>query len=113
VPATLRWATWLIWAEAAALAVVAALLLYTASAALFAIGYAATMAALLGWLGYALSRLRSWARGPVIVLELLFAPIGYYMILGGLWWLGVPTILAGLTGVGLLLASPSREALSR
>jgi hypothetical protein len=72
--------------------------------------YTAVMAALLGGLGWALHRRRSWARGPAIVLQLLLLPIGYSMVTTGLW-LGVAVIAVGLSGAGTLLAPSTRAAL--
>jgi hypothetical protein len=69
------------------------------------------MTAVLGLLSLALRRRRGWARGPAIVLELLFLPIGYSMALGGLPWLGIPLIAAGLGGAGALLVPATRAAL--
>lgn len=73
--------------------------------------FAALMAGLLGGLAAALGRLRAWARGPAIVIEILLVPIGYYMITGGIAWLGVLTMAVGLIGAGLLLAPSTRTAL--
>jgi hypothetical protein len=72
--------------------------------------YTAVMAALLGGLGWALHRRRSWARGPAIVLQLLLLPIGYSMVTTGLW-LGAAVIAVGLCGAGTLLAPSTRAAL--
>jgi hypothetical protein len=74
-------------------------------------GFAAIIAIVLGALGWALTRRRAWARGPAVVLELLVLAIGGYMISGGLAWLGVPVLVLGLLGVGLLVAPATREAL--
>ena len=73
--------------------------------------FPAGLAVLLALLGWQLVRLRSWARGPAIVLELLLAPLGYYMVIGGAAWLGIPAIVAGLACTGLLVAPASRQAL--
>lgn len=62
-------------------------------------------------LSRALSNLKTWARGPAIVLELLLLPIGYTMISGGLAYVGIPVMLVGLVGAGLLLAPATRTAL--
>jgi hypothetical protein len=62
-------------------------------------------------LSRALSNLKTWARGPAIVLELLLLPIGYTMISGGLPYVGIPVMLVGLFGSGLLLAPATRTAL--
>lgn len=66
---------------------------------------------IVGGLSRALSNLKTWARGPAIVLELLLLPIGYTMISGGLAYVGIPVMLAGLLGAGLLLAPATRTAL--
>jgi len=73
--------------------------------------FAAAIAALLGALAWALLRRRGWARGPSVVLELMLLPIGYYMIRAGHPWFGVPVLLIGLVGAGLLVAPTTREAL--
>lgn len=62
-------------------------------------------------LSRALSNLKTWARGPAIVLELLLLPIGYTMISGGLAYVGIPVMLVGVVGAGLLLAPATRTAL--
>jgi hypothetical protein len=74
-------------------------------------GFAALVAVLLGVLALALIRRRGWARGPAVVMELMLLPIGWFMISGGLAWLGVPVFLLGLLGAGLLVAPATREAL--
>ena len=47
---------------------------------------------IVGGLSRALSNLKTWARGPAIVLELLLLPIGYTMISGGLAYVGIPVM---------------------
>lgn len=119
IPATLRWAVWLVLAEATAVALVAGYLLYEdltatstdAGRALALTGYAAVMAAVLALLGVNLGRRRAWSRAPAIALQLITLPIAYYMIRGGLPWLGLPVGAIALTVTGLLLAPPTREAL--
>ena len=41
----------------------------------------------------------------------MLLPIGYYMAKGGLPWYGIPVLLAGLFGAGLLVAPATRDAL--
>jgi uncharacterized membrane protein (DUF2068 family) len=116
---TLRWAVVLLAVETLGVAVVSAFLVYedvTARAtnpgnAWSITGFALAVAILMAVVCWALSRRRSWARGPAIVLEMMLLPIGYYMIRGGLAWIGVPVLLLGLFGAGLLLAPATREAL--
>jgi hypothetical protein len=119
VPATLRWAVWLLYAEALAVAVVTGLLLYaaltqkavTTSTAITVVVFMAGLAALLALLGALLARRKGAARAPAIVLELLFLPIGYYVVEGGVPWLGVPLMVVGLVCSALLFAPATREFL--
>jgi len=105
--------------QAVVVAVVTAFLVYEDVAATAASGrgavfvtvYAAATATAFGLLGWALGRRRAWARGPAVVLELMLLPIGYYMITGGVPWFGIPVVLLGLFGAGLLVAPATREAL--
>ena len=46
-----------------------------------------------------------------IVIELLLLPIGYYMVTGGAAYLGIPLMIVGIFGAGLLLAPATRTAL--
>jgi hypothetical protein len=119
LPPTLRWAIGLLFAEALVVALIVVFLIYedvTGTVvswrdAVIVTGFAAMMAALLGLCGLALARRRAWARGPAVVLELMLLPVGWFMVAGGLVWLGVPVFLLGLVGVGLLIAPATREAL--
>ncbi len=112
-PSTLRWAVRLILLEAAALAAVTVTLLVldlTAQATdlSVAIGvtvFAAVAVVVLVAVGRSLAGRRPGARGPAVVCQLMFMVLGYYMIQGGLSWLGIPLMLLGL-GVGVLLVSP-------
>lgn len=119
VPATLRWAVALVLGEAVAgIAITAYLVVEDVTAdasdragAIAVTGYFAAVAVLLAVLARALWRRRGWARGPAIFLQLMLAPIGYYMVAGGLAWLGVPVLLGGLLGAVLLVAPATRNAL--
>ncbi|OZV82471.1 hypothetical protein CA850_09345 [Micromonospora echinospora] len=119
VPTTLSWAVRLLWAEAVALGLVAAWLVYEnltadaldlASAVLVTV-FAAGGALALWALGTALTRRRAGARAPAIVLQLMLLPIGWYMIQGGLGWLGVPLMALGVGVCALLLAPATTRAL--
>ncbi|MER7458570.1 hypothetical protein [Micromonospora sp. NPDC126480] len=95
---------WLLWADVTAPSVdLASALLVTA----FAAGAAAALWALAG----GLTRRRAGARAPAIVLQLMLLPIGWFMIQGGLGWLGVPLIALGLGVTALLLSNPTTRAL--
>jgi hypothetical protein len=119
VPATLRWAIWLLYAEALAVAVVTGLLVYaaltqkaaTTGTAVTVVLFMAGLAALLALLGALLARRKGAARAPAIVLELLFLPIGYYVVEGGVPWLGAPLMAVGLVCSALLFAPATRQAL--
>jgi hypothetical protein len=110
---------WLLGAEAVALGLLALFLVYetlTATAmdlvnALFVTAFAMAGTAVLWTLAVALGRRRSAARAPAMVLQLLLLPIGYYMLQGGLGWLGSPLIVLGLLVCGLLLSPATNRAL--
>jgi hypothetical protein len=118
-PASLRWAIWLLLIEAAGLVVATVLVAYYAAtqprvgvgSTIVSVAVVFGLAVVLALLGRQLRRHQAWARGPSIVLEMLLIPIGYYMIAGGVPWLGVPVLVLGVAGAGLLLAPSSREAL--
>ncbi len=118
-PPSLRWAVALLVVEALGVAGVTGFFGYedvTAAADSIRNGVALTvyfgvLAALLGLLAWFLHRRRAFARAPAIVLQLLLAAVGSLMIKGGAAWLGVPVILLGLVGAGLLLTAATREAL--
>ncbi|MEU8184373.1 hypothetical protein AB0B86_26790 [Micromonospora sp. NPDC049047] len=112
-PVTLRWAVRLLWAEAAAVGLVAAWLVWAdltattthLASALLVTAFAIGAAVALWALGRALSQRKAGTRAPAIVLQLMLLPIGWFMIQGGLGWLGVPLMVLGL-GVGWLLVCP-------
>lgn len=115
----LRWATWLLRGEAVALGVLAVFLVVQALLAsvvsvvsvAFLTVFAAGGAAALWGLAVALIRRRAAARAPAIVLHLLLLPIGYYMVQGGLAWLGIPVAALGLLVCALLVSGPTTRAL--
>ncbi|MFC8847495.1 MULTISPECIES: hypothetical protein [unclassified Micromonospora] len=118
-PTTLRWAVRLLRAEAVALGLVAVWLVWadlTATttdlpSALLVTAFALGGAAALWALGGALGRLRVGARAPAIVLQLMLLPVGWYMIQGGIGWLGVPLMALGLGVSALLVSPPTTRAL--
>ncbi|MGC5030272.1 hypothetical protein [Micromonospora sp. DT229] len=118
-PVTLRWAVRLLRVEAVAVGLVAVWLIVadlTASttdltSALLVTAFAIGAALALWALGSALARHRSGARAPAIVLQLMLLPIGWFMIQGGLGWLGVPLIGLGLGVTWLLVSPPTTRAL--
>ena len=119
MPPTLRWAVGLLAGEAVVVAALTGFVIYKDLTATVAVwrdamivtGFAATCAILLGLLAWMLARRRGWARGPAVVLQLMLLPVGWYMVSGGLAWLGVPVFLLGLVGAGLLVAPATRTAL--
>ncbi|KAB1909906.1 hypothetical protein [Micromonospora sp. AMSO31t] len=119
VPGTLRWAVLLLRAEAVALGLVAAWLIWSdltarttdLTSALLVTAFAVAGAVALWALGAALARRRAGARAPAIVLQLMLLPVGWYMIQGGLGWLGVPLMALGLGVTGLLVSTPTNRAL--
>ncbi|MDR7280974.1 hypothetical protein [Catenuloplanes atrovinosus] len=59
----------------------------------------------------ALGHHRGGARAPGIVVQLMLLAIGYYMIQGGLAWLGIAIIVLGVAVIALIVAPPSTRAL--
>jgi hypothetical protein len=118
-PTTLRWAVLLLRAEAVALGLVAVWLIWSdltarttdLPSALLVTAFAVAGAAALWALGAALVRRRAGARAPAIVLQLMLLPIGWYMIQGGLGWLGLPLMALGLGVTALLVSPPTTRAL--
>ncbi|SBV29827.1 hypothetical protein GA0070620_5410 [Micromonospora krabiensis] len=114
IPVTLRWAVRLLRGEAVAVGLVALWLVWAdltadttagLTSALLVTAFAVGAAVALWALGSTLARRRAGGRAPAIVLQLMLLPIGWYMIQGGLAWLGVPLMALGV-GVGALLVSP-------
>jgi hypothetical protein len=119
LPGPLRWAAALLRGEATAIGLLAAFLVYqdlttTAAdlvAALVVTAFTAGIAAALWALAVALGRRRAGARAPAIVLQLMFLPVGYYMVQGGLAWLGIPLVVLGVLVCGLLVSPPTTRGL--
>jgi hypothetical protein len=119
LPVTLRVAIGLMWGQALALALLLAFLVVAigqqdarrlVSPVLWPFEIlAALVVVTLVTLGWQLRRLRGWARGPVLALELLFAPIAYYLV--GLSVVGILIIVSAIACVALLIAPASRTAL--
>lgn len=120
LPSALRWAVWLLLAEAALAGLVAVLLGYQGVAAepasladaLALAGFIAVIAAALAGLAVALSRRKPRARAPAIVLQLIAVMFGYLLLVSGLPLLGVPLGLLGIAVATLLLTPKAGEALA-
>jgi hypothetical protein len=116
---TLKWASRLVFAECVALAAVLAYLVYadasqdktTTKAALLVTLYAAIFVLFLGLIARGLHNRRPWARGPAIALHLMLAPLGWYMVVGGLTVAGILMIVIGIGGFILLLLPATRAEL--
>ncbi len=119
LPSSLRLAVVLLFVEAVGVGLVAAIFAYdgftqraaSTGGAVSVVAVPALLAVVLGLLAVQLTRCRAWARGPAVALELLLAPLGYYMVVGGAPWLGIPAIAAGLVCTLLLLTPATRAAL--
>jgi hypothetical protein len=116
---TLSWAVRLLAIECVAVAAAAVFVAWEVATATATskqsgvafLAFVVIYAFIVGGLARALSNLKAWARGPAIVVEMLMIPIGYYMATAGLAYVGIPVMLIGLFGAGLLLAPPTRVAL--
>jgi hypothetical protein len=119
IPVTLRWAVRLLWGEAVAVGLIAAWLVWAdltatttdLTSALLVTAFAVGAAAALWALGGALAGRRAGARAPAIVLQLMLLPIGWFMVQGGVGWLGVPLMALGLGVTALLVSTPTTRAL--
>lgn len=114
LPAVLRWAVRLLWCEAVLAGLLAAVVGYrgvTAGStglteALASAGFVALIAAILAGLAAALARRKPRARAPAIVLQLLTVMVGYVLLTGDVWPVGL--VLGGLgVGVATLLLAPA------
>ncbi|HET6213885.1 MAG TPA: hypothetical protein VFE14_13555, partial [Micromonosporaceae bacterium] len=116
LPHTLQWAVRLLLGEAVALGLLTTFLGYeglrgaatSVRAALLITAYSLVMTAVLAFLGVNLARRRRWTRGPAIALHLLALPIAYYLVTGGLAWLGGLIGAIAVTVIGLLVSAPTR-----
>ncbi len=116
---SLKWAIRVLYAEAVVAGAVTVLTIWlaiaaanvTVSSAIATAGFALICTGILAGLAYALAHAKSLARGPSILIQFLLIVIGGYMIAGGLAWLGIPVLIIGLLGAGLLLAPSTRASL--
>jgi len=119
LPATLRWAVRLLWVEVAGVAAAVLFLLYqdlTGTAtdladALALTGFVVVGGAVLAGLAVALTRRKTRARAPTIVLQLIAVMTGYLMIGAGQLWLGAPIGLLGVAVTSLLVAPATSAVL--
>jgi hypothetical protein len=118
-PRTLRWAAVVVGIEAAALAVGALWLLYlvissTAVSVAAAVGevvFVGAGAAVLAAAARGLWRVASWARGPVVVLQLLLAALAYTTAFdAGRPAIGLPVLVLVAVELYLLATPESRLA---
>jgi hypothetical protein len=75
-------------------------------------GYFALYAVAFTVLSVGLWRRRKWTRAPLIVLQLLLMVIGFSLVNGDAPAPGAALVLLAVACAGLLLVSPTREALS-
>ncbi|RBY81953.1 hypothetical protein DQ238_04775 [Geodermatophilus sp. TF02-6] len=121
-PAAVRRAALVVAVEAAALAGVALWLLYLTVAstpdsvgrAVAEVVYVGFFAALLGAAAVGLRRVSAWARGPVVVLQLLLGLFGYSSAFqAGRPLIGVPVLVLVALTLYLLLTPEARLAFLR
>jgi hypothetical protein len=118
-PRTLRWAAAVVGIEAAAIGVGALVLLYlvvtstadSMSRAIAEVVAVGAGAALLTAAAVGLWRVASWARGPVVVLQLLLAALAYTTAFeAGQPAIGLPVLVLVATELYLLATPESRLA---
>ena len=54
---------------------------------------------------------RRWARAPALVTNLILLPVGYGLVQGGRWYIGLPLLLLGVAVLVLLFAPATAAAL--
>lgn len=118
-PPTLRVAVLLLKAQAVVVGAIAIFLVFkdlTSTFAALSIALGVTLftvaaSAVIYAIARALGHHRGGARAPGIVVQLMVTAIGYYMIQGGLVWLGVALIALAVLVIGLIVSPPSTRAL--
>jgi hypothetical protein len=120
-PRTLRWAAVVVGVEAAAVGLGALLLLYlvvtstadSVSRAIAEVVVVAAGAVLLATAAVGLWRVAGWARGPVVVLQLLLAALAYTTAFdAGKPAIGLPVLVLVVAELYLLATPESRLAYS-
>jgi hypothetical protein len=118
-PSTLRWAAVVVGIEAAALAVGALVLLYlvvtssadSVAAAVGEVVFVGAGSAVLAAAAVGLWRVAAWARGPVVVLQLLLAALAYTTAFqSGQPAIGLPVLVLVAAELYLLATPESRLA---
>jgi hypothetical protein len=121
-PETVRFAAWVVFAQAAALAVITVVLLVLAVvhssqrlwAALAIAGFALLGALICYLCGRGLLDLRPSARSPIVLLELLALPVGFSLgVQAGRPLAGVPVLISAVAVLLLLFTPTARAALNR
>jgi hypothetical protein len=75
--------------------------------------FAAGAGLLLGLLARSLAGLRAWARSPIVVVQIVFVPVGISLLQAGRGVIGAGVLLLAGTVLYLLFTPQSREALDR
>ena len=60
-------------------------------------------------LAWGLSHVRRWSRGLTVALQLLGLPLGYELVSGGTWPVGVAMLVCAVATLALVLAPRSTE----
>lgn len=81
--------------------------------ALVVAALAAGAGLLLGFLARGLVRLRAWARSPVVVLQVVFLPVGVGLLRANRPIFGIPVLVLAAAVLYLLFTPPARLALDR
>lgn len=84
------------------------------AAALVIVLFAVAGAVLIVGLAYAVARRYAWARSPLVVLQIVFVPVGFSIgVQAGRTAYGIPILVLTVAMLGLLSLPESREALLR
>ena len=122
VPDSVRYAAWVVFAQAAALGVITVVLLVLGVvhssqrlwAALAIVGFALLGSLICYLCARGLLALRPTARSPIVLLELLALPVGFSLgVQAGRPLAGVPVLVSALAVLALLFTPTARAALDR
>lgn len=118
-PSAVRLAAWVALGQAVLVVVVAAVVILARQDAdlkwaLATASYFVVLAVLIAAVGRGLLLGRRWARTPAIVIELIFALVGFYLAVpSGQVLPGVAMIVIGVAAVGMLLSKAANDWIRR
>ena len=86
---------------------------WTTSNAIAFIVFEALVAVGLALIAWGIARVRPWSRTPAVMVQLLTAVIGIWLLQAHRYPLGIPALLVAIAGFAGLLTPSSLQALNR